>query len=135
MNEAVFLIHIYTSIIPITIRLQQNPFLDQPHHPPLLKNIAEEPLPRRRILHKVPVLLKCLVVQLAPAAVDVDLVDLDPAGARAWVLGALPEVADDVEDGDDEDGEEGVEEGFGGVFFDGAFEGDVDLCVELAGLF
>lgn len=67
------------------------------------------------------------LVELAAAAVDVDLVELEEARTRAGVLVALPEVAADVADGDDEEGEEVVEEGLCAVALDRALECGVDL--------
>lgn len=77
-----------------------------------LEQVAYEAPPRRCGVHERPVLLVRLPVELATARVNVDLVKLDPAGTRAGVLAPLPEVADDVEEDDDEQGQVVVEEGF-----------------------
>lgn len=121
-------------------------------NPALLEDMAKEALPHRGVGAPFLVLLEVLfqrkqmsamrhdtvqggegfgethvLVEFAAAGVDVDLAGLEPAGADAGVLVALPEVAGDVEDGDDEDGQEVVEEGLGGLALDAVLEGDVDL--------
>lgn len=91
----------------------------------------QEPLPRRRGLAEVLVLLERLVVKLPTTAVDVDLRDLDPARTCTRVLEALPDVADDVEDDDDGEGKVVVEPRLDargrGLGLDGALDGNVEL--------
>ena len=93
----------------------------------------QEPLPRRRGLAEMLVLLIRLVVELAATAVDVNLRDLDPAGTRARVLEALPEIADHVEKDDDREGEVVVEPALDargrGLALDGALDGNVELWI------